>query len=170
MFSFLKKKPIIVAVETYEEARYAAGLWTITTKRSFKDDVRKLQKQFYEVRKTLVRRSNPSGTLVVYHNPDEKGCFRYFIGEWVDAASQPEGVTVERLEPGEYAEIHVKFKTPADLTMTVAKVKTYFMRTWLPDSGYQVKDNVESMELYDQRSNIRLPSIELMFPLQKMKG
>lgn len=170
MFSFLKKKPIVVAVETYEEARYAAGLRTVTTRRSYKDDVRKLQKQFYEVRKTLVNRSNPSGTLVLFHNPDEKGCFRYFIGELVDTASQPEGVIVETLEPGAYGEIHVKFKTPADLSMAVAKVKTYFMQTWLPGSGYQVKDNVESMELYDHRSNIRLPSIELMFPLQKMKG
>ncbi len=170
MFSFLKKKQIIVAVETYEASRYAAGLRTVTTKRCYKSDVQKLQKQFYEVRKTLRDCSNPSGTLVIFGNPDEKGCFPYFIGELVDKPGQPEAASVVELAPGDYAEIHVKFKVPNDLALSVARAKQYFMETWLPESGYQLRDNVESIELYDRRSNIRLPSIELIFPLQKTKG
>ena len=75
-----------------------------------------------------------------------------------------------RSAPGDYAEIHVKFKVPNDLALSVARAKQYFMETWLPESGYQLRDNVESIELYDRRSNIRLPSIELIFPLQKTKG
>ena len=127
MFSFLKKKQITVAVECYEASRFVAGLQTTTEKRSYKTDVRKLQKQFYAVRDSLAARSDPSGTLVIFHNPDETGRFRYFVGDLVDKASQPEAVTVVELD-------------------------------------------VESMELYDCRSNIQLPSIELIFPLEKMKG
>ena len=170
MFSFLRKKQITVAVECYEASRFVAGLQTTTEKRSYKTDVRKLQKQFYAVRDSLAARSDPSGTLVIFHNPDEAGRFRYFVGDLVDKASQPEAVTVVELEPGDYAEIHVKFKVPNDLALSVARAKHYFMETWLPASGYRLKGDVESMELYDCRSNIQLPSIELIFPLEKMKG
>ena len=38
--------------------------------------------------------SNPSGTLVIFGNPDEKGCFPYFIGELVDKPEQPEAASV----------------------------------------------------------------------------
>ena len=169
MFSFLKKKQITVAVETYEASRFVAGLRTVTGKRSYKADVRNLQKQFYQVRESLAARSDPSGTLVIFHNPDENGCFQYFVGDLVDKAGQPEDVTVVELAPGDYAEIHVKFKVPNDLALSVAKAKCYFMETWLPGSGYRLKGNIESMELYDCRSNIRLPSIELIFPLEKME-
>ena len=62
---------------------------------------------------------------------------------------------------------HVKFSTPSGLAMSVTRAKQFFMEKWLPGSGYALRDGVESMELYDQRSNIQLPSIELMFPLQK---
>jgi len=166
MFSFLRKKQFEVAVESYGTSRYAAGLRTVTTRRSYRNDVQKLQKQFYELRKSLKDCSDPSGTLVIFSNPDEKGCFQYFIGELVDRPGQPEAASVVELEPGDYAEIHVKFKVPNDLALSVAKAKHYFMETWLPGSGRRMKEGVESIELYDRRSNIRLPSIELIFPLQ----
>lgn len=169
MFSFLKKKPVIVTVETYEASRYAAGLRTVTDRRGYKKDVQKLQKQFYEVRKTLRDRSNPSGTVVMFGNPDEEGRFSYFVGDLVDGPGQPEAASVVELAPGDYAEIHVKFKVPNDLALSVARAKHYFMETWLPASGYLLADGVESIEFYDQRSSIGLPSIELMFPLEKRK-
>ena len=169
MFSFLKKKQTIVAVETYKDSRYAAGLWIVTARRGYKKDVQELQKQFYEMRKTLRDRSDPSGTLVRFGNPDEKGCFSYFIGDLVDRPDQPEAASVVELAPGDYAEIHVKFKVPNDLALSVARAKHYFMETWLPASGYLLADGVESIEFYDQRSSIGLPSIELMFPLEKRK-
>lgn len=167
MFPFFKKKPIAVAVEAYEESRFAAGLEAATAKKTYKNDVRALQKKFYEARKDLRRRSDPSGTLVVFGQEDGDGRFRYFVGDLVDTADQPEGVTVKELPPGEYAEIHVKFSTPSGLAMSVARAKQFFMDKWLPGSGRRLRGGVESMELYDQRSNIQLPSIELMFPLEK---
>ena len=170
MFPFFKKKPIAVAVEAYEESRFAAGLEATTAKKTYKNDVRALQKKFYEARKDLRRRSDPSGTLVIFRNPDQQERFSYFVGDLVDAPSQAKDFTVIELEPGEYAEIHIKFKVPNDLALSVARAKHYFMETWLPASGYELKDDVESMELYDRRSDIRLPSIELIFPLQKRKG
>lgn len=167
MFPFFKKKPISVSLETYGESRFAAGLATTTEKKSYKNDVRQLQKQFYEVRKSLLRPSNPSGTLVVFHQEDSAGRFRYFVGDLVDTPDQPEGVTVTELPPGDYGEIHVKFSTPSGLAMSVTRAKQFFMEKWLPASGRRLRGGVESMELYDQRSNIQLPSIELMFPLEK---
>lgn len=170
MFSLFKKKRIAVEVVPYEEPRFVAGVRTVTEKKTYKPDVQKLQKRFYGLREKLKDRSNPSGTLVVFHNPDPQGRFSYFVGDLVDAPAQEEDFTVVTLEPGEYAEIHVPFKVPNDLALSVARAKCYFMETWLPASGYGLKDNVESMELYDGRSSIGLPSIELIFPLQKMKG
>lgn len=170
MFAFFKRKKteITVEVETWEESRFAAGLQTVSTKRGYVTDIKKLQKRFYELRGTLVQRSNPSGTLVVFHNTDPNGCFRYFVGDLVDTAAQPEDLTIFELAPGDYADIHVKFSSNSGLSLNIAKAKQYFIETWLPASGYRVKGDVESMELYDQRSNIQLPSIELIFPLQKI--
>ena len=155
MFSLFQKKQITVEVASYEESRFVAGVQMVTEKKTYKSDVQKLQKRFYSLRDKLEDRSNPSGTMVIFHNPDQQG--------------QGEEFTVLELEPGEYAEIHIKFKVPNDLALSVARAKCYFMETWLPSSGYELKDNVESMELYDCRSNIRLPSIELIFPLQTRK-
>ena len=168
MFPFFKKKPIEVNVENYEISRWAAGLQTVSTKRGYVKDIKEVQQRFYKKRDTLLRRSNPSGTLVVFHRTDEKGCFRYFVGDWVDTALQPEDTALLELKPGPYAEIHVKFGSDNGLSLNVAKAKQFFFETWLPSSGYRVKGDIESMELYDQRSNIRLPSIELMFPLEKI--
>lgn len=170
MFSFLKKRQIEVEVEYHDASRFAAGMSTVTSKRSYKADVRALQKKFYAIRETAEGRSNPSGTLVIFRDPDEQGCFTYFVGDLVDSARQPEGFTVVELAPGPYADIHVKFKTPEGLAMSVARAKQFFMEKWLPDSGYALRDGVESMELYDLRSNIRLPSIELIFPLCRRDG
>ena len=167
MFSLFKKKQIAVEVVSYETSRYAAGVQTVTEKKSYRSDVRKLQERFYGLREKLKDRSNPSGTLVIFRNPDQQERFSYFVGDLVDTPSQAKDFTVVELEPGEYAEIHVKFKVPNDLALSVARAKCWFMETWLPSSGYALKDNIESMELYDRRSDIRLPSIELIFPLQK---
>ena len=38
---------------------------------------------------------------------------------------------------------------------------------WLPDSGYEVLPGIESYELYDRRSRIKLASMLLIFPLRK---
>lgn len=169
MFSLFRKKHIAVEVVSYEESRYVAGVQTMTEKKSYKSDVKGLQQRFYGLREKLAGRSNPSGTLVVFRNPDQQGRFSYFVGDLVDTPAQEKAFTVLTLEPGEYAEIHIKFKVPNDLALSVARAKCYFMETWLPGSGYALKDGVESMEFYDSRSSIRLPSIELMFPLQKRK-
>ena len=166
MFSLFKKKWIAVEVVSYEESRFAAGLQTMTEKKTYKSDVQKLQQRFYGLREKLAGRSNPSGTLVVFRNPDAQGRFSYFVGDLVDGADQDGAFTVVGLEPGPYAEIHVKFKTPNDLALSAARARCYFMETWLPASGYRLRGDVESMELYDQRSGIRLPSIELIFPLE----
>ena len=165
MFSLFKKKRIAVEVVSYGESRFAAGLQTMTEKKTYKSDVQKLQQRFYGLRE-LAGRSNPSGTLVVFRNPDAQGRFSYFVGDLVDGADQDGAFTVVGLEPGAYAEIHVKFKTPNDLALSAARARCYFMETWLPASGYRLRGDVESMELYDQRSGIRLPSIELIFPLE----
>ena len=87
-------------------------------------------------------------------------------GIWWTGPIEDGAFTVVGLEPGAYAEIHVKFKTPNDLALSAARARCYFMETWLPASGYRLRGDVESMELYDQRSGIRLPSIELIFPLE----
>ena len=55
---------------------------------------------------------------------------------------------------------------PTDLPLKMAKAKKYFFHTWLPSSGYKMLDGIESCELYDRRSKIALPSMELIFPLQ----
>lgn len=165
MIPFFKKRQIEVAVEDYEEKIYIAGMSTRTTNRSYKKDVKELQQKFYAARGELAERSNPSGTMVIHYLPREDGSFTYFVGDLVDTPKQPPTMTVVALEPGRYAHIHVKFKVPNDLALSVARARTYFMETWLPASGYAVKGDVESMELYDQRSYIRLPSIELIFPL-----
>lgn len=169
MFSFFRKKEIAVEIVSYEAGRFAAGLQTVTEKKTYKSDVQKLQKRFYGLRDKLSGRSDPSGTLVVFRNPDAQGRFSYFVGDLVDAPAQAGEFTVVGLDPGEYAEIHVKFKNPSDLALSAAKARCYFMETWLPASGYRLRGDVESMELYDQRSSIRLPSIELIFPLEKRK-
>ena len=169
MFSLFKKKPVVVEVVPYEESRYVAGVQAMTERKTYKADVRKLQKHFYSLREKLKERSDPSGTMVVVHNPDQQKRFSYFVGDLVDTPSQAKDFAVIELEPGEYAEIHIKFKVPNDLALSVAKAKLYFMEKWLPASGYALKDNVESIELYDRRSDIRLPSIELIFPLQRRK-
>ena len=71
------------------QAAIAAGLETTTAKKTYKNDVRALQKKFYEVRKDLRRRSDPSGTLVVFGQEDGAGRFRYFVGDrWTRRTSR----------------------------------------------------------------------------------
>ncbi len=167
MFSLFKKRQIEVTIEEYEEKVYIAGMSTRTANKSYKKDVKELQQRFYAAREKLVERSNPSGTMVIHHLPGGDGSFTYFVGDLVDTPKQPSPMAIVTLEPGKYAHIHVKFKVPNDLALSVARARKYFMDIWLPASGYAVKAGIESMELYDQRSYIRLPSIELIFPLEK---
>lgn len=66
-----------------------------------------------------------------------------------------------------YAHISVEFQDPTELTLAVARAKQFFFEKWLPTSGYSVQPDIESVELYDRRSNIALASMELIFPLIK---
>ena len=75
--------------------------------------------------------------------------------------------TTKELPVGAYAQINVDFKDPSGLTLAVAKAKNYFFNKWLPDSGYEVLPGIESYELYDRRSRIKLASMLLIFPLRK---
>lgn len=168
MFSFFKKKPpITVRVKEAEALRYVAGLQTLTSKSTFKKEISALQGAFYEKRDRLLQRSAPSGTMVISCKPDEKGRFSYFVGDLVDTDQQESCFTVVTLEPGDYAYITVDFKVQNDLILSVAKAKLHFFEKWLPNSGYELRDDMESIELYDRRSKIKLPSIELIFPLRK---
>lgn len=109
----------------------------------------------------------PDGTMVISTTPDETGNFSYFLGAWVDIEEQEPPFIVKKLQPGLYAHIQVDFSVPENLTLNVAKAKHYFFENWLPDSGYKVVDGIDSIELYDRRSQIGLPSIDLIFPLEK---
>ncbi len=86
---------------------------------------------------------------------------------WWTAANREEELLVKELPVGTYAQINVDFKDPSGLTLAVAKAKNYFFNKWLPDSGYEVLPGIESYELYDRRSRIKLASMLLIFPLRK---
>ena len=103
MFSLFKKKRIAVEVVSYGESRFAAGLQTMTEKKTYKSDVQKLQQRFYGLREKLAGRSNPSGTLVVFRNPDAQGRFSFFVADLVDGADQDGAFTVVALAPVAYA-------------------------------------------------------------------
>ena len=118
-----------------------------------KKDVSQLQKKVQQHQSELKELSNPSGTMVISTTPDETGNFSYFLGAWVDIEEQEPPFIVKQL--------------PENLTLNVAKAKHYFFEKWLPDSGYKVVDGIDSIELYDRRSQIGLPSIDLIFPLEK---
>ena len=167
MFSFFKKKAkFSVRVREYEIPCYIAGMETITQKQSFRKDIAKFQKIFYEKRTKLKDRSSPRGTMVIYGNPDDTGTFSYYIGDWVDNMNQDSSFVLKTLEPGPYAHITVDFSVPNDLAISIAKAKNYFYKTWLPNSEYELIGLVESIELYDRRSEIQLSSIDLVFPLK----
>ena len=53
MFSLFKKKQIIVEVVPHEERRFVAGVQTVTERKTYKSDVRTLQKHFYSLREKL---------------------------------------------------------------------------------------------------------------------
>lgn len=168
MFSFFKKKkdPFTVRIKEYEQPRFVAGMQTPTTKRSYRKDVSALQTSFNGKRDQLQNRTNPSGTMVIFSLPDSAGSFTYFVGDLVDTAQQADCFVVRELPAGKYAHIGIDFKVPTDLPLKMAKAKKYFFHTWLPSSGYKMLDGIESCELYDRRSKIALPSMELIFPLQ----
>ncbi len=166
MFSFFKRKPpFTVRVKEYETSKYIAGMKVNTDKGSIKKDVGALQKRFQDNRELLQDRSNPSATLVVCGKPKSNGYFSYFVGDLVDSPAQPDDFTIVELVPGKYAYVTIDFKDPSDLTFAIAKAKQKFFSKWLPSSGYRVKEEIESIELYDRRSNIALASMDLIFPL-----
>lgn len=168
MFSFFHKKPpFTVAVKEFEHARFAAGTEVITDKHNYRKDVTALQQKFQSKRSLLKEPSNPSGTLAATTLPDEQGRFSYFVGDLVDSSEQEEELLVKQLPAGSYAQINVDFKDPSGLTLAVAKAKNYFFNKWLPDSGYEVLSGIESYELYDRRSRIKLASMLLIFPIRK---
>ena len=104
--------------------------------------------------------------MVISTTPDETGNFSYFLGAWVDIEEQEPPFIVKKL-PGLYAHIQVDFSVPENLTLNVAKAKHYFLKNGFPDSGYKVVDGIDSIELYDRRSQIRLPFHRPHFPLEK---
>ena len=168
MFSFFRKKsPFTVVVKEFDHSRFAAGMEVTTDKHDYRKDVTALQQTFQSKRSLLKEPSNPSGTLVATSLPDEQGHFSYFVGDLVDSSEQEEELLVKELPVGAYAQINVDFKDPSGLTLAVAKAKNYFFNKWLPDSGYEVLPGIESYELYDRRSRIKLASMLLIFPLRK---
>ena len=170
MFSFLRRKPkFTVRVKDYEQDKLVAGMSVTTSKNRLQKDVSSLQKRFQNKRDKLEHLSNHSGMIVVYRQPDDKGYFSYFVGDLVDSCQQDENFEVVTLPAGKYAHISVDFKVPSDLTLAVAKAKYFFFHKWLPDSGYQVIGDIESIELYDRRSNIGLPSMDLIFPVESIQ-
>ncbi len=162
---FKKKPGFAVQVKTFESPRYLAGMQTTTSKKTFKKEISIFQSVFNEKRQRLVERTAPRGTVIINGIVDADGRFSYFIGDMVDIPEQDPCFKIVTLEPGQYAHITIDFKVPNDLALSVAKAKNYFFNTWLPESGYTIKGDVESMELYDRRSSIKLPSIDLIFPL-----
>ena len=167
MFSFFRKKsPFTVVVKEFDHSRFAAGMEVTTDKHDYRKDVTALQQTFQSKRSLLKEPSNPSGTLVATSLPDEQGHFSYFVGDLVDSSEQEEELLVKELPVGAYAQINVDFKDPSGLTLAVAKAKNYFFNKWLPDSGYEVLPGIESYELYDRRSRIKLASMLLIFPLR----
>lgn len=168
MFSFFRKKsPFTVVVKEFDHSRFAAGMEVTTDKHDYRKDVTALQQTFQSKRSLLKEPSNPSGTLVATSLPDKQGHFSYFVGDLVDSSEQEEELLVKELPVGAYAQINVDFKDPSGLTLAVAKAKNYFFNKWLPDSGYEVLPGIESYELYDRRSRIKLASMLLIFPLRK---
>lgn len=170
MFSIFRRKPkFTVRIRNYEQEKLAAGMSVTTSKNSMKKDVSSLQSRFQNKRDRLQHRSNPSGTMVISHQPDNRGYFSYFVGDLVDSGQQDVNFEIVTLPVGQYAHISVDFKYPSDLTLAVAKAKYFFFKKWLPDSGYRVSSDIESIELYDRRSNIKLPSMELIFPVESVE-
>lgn len=168
MFSFFHKKPrFTVKLKEYESDKIICGLWTEVHKKSIQKDILAVQQKFQQEHSKIVQLSNPSGTMVISQCADSDGTFSYFIGDLVDSKEQDESMFVELLPCGTYAHVTVDFKDPSELTLAVAKAKKYFFERWLPSTNYRVKENVESIELYDRRSNIKLASMELIFPLEE---
>ena len=166
MFSLFKKKPALsVRVKEFEVSRFVAGLKVVTNRHDLKQDVSALQKRFQNSRDKMEDPCNPSATLAVYSQPNERGSFSYFVGDLVETSAQPDLFSVVELPAGKYAHITIDFKDPSQLPFAVAKAKHYFFHKWLPTSGYRVKKEIESIEWYDRRSSIALASMELVFPL-----
>lgn len=151
----------------FNEGKKGTNLYISTDKHDYRKDVTALQQTFQSKRSLLKEPSNPSGTLVATSLPDNQGHFSYFVGDLVDSSEQEEELLVKELPVGTYAQINVDFKDPSGLTLAVAKAKNYFFNKWLPDSGYEVLPGIESYELYDRRSRIKLASMLLIFPLRK---
>lgn len=168
MFSFFSKKPkFTVRVKEYTTPLLIGGLWTEVHKKTLKKEIGSLQTHFQELRPNLKQLSDPKGTLVISRPAEPDGSFAYFIGELTDTAEQDSSFAVESLACGPYAHISVSFQDPTELTLAVARAKQFFFEKWLPTSGYSVQPDIESVELYDRRSNIALASMELIFPLIK---
>lgn len=166
MFSLFKKKPApSVRVKESQVSRFVTGLKVVTNRHDLKQDVSALQKRFQKNRDQIEDPCNPSATLAVYSQPNERGSFSYFVGDLVESADQPDLFSVVELPAGKYAYITIDFKDPSQLPFAVAKAKHYFFHKWLPTSGYRVKEDIESIEWYDRRSSIALASMELVFPL-----
>lgn len=168
MFSFFKKKKEIpIRIREFEYSRILAGKIVRTSRNKMRKDVALLQQDFYKVRKNLAQRSDPCGTCVVFGKQDEERSFSYFVGDLVDTPEQSDDFTVIELKAGAYAYLTIDFKVENDLAIKVGKAKQYFFEQWLPASPYRLRDDadIESIELYDRRSKIKLPSIDLIFPL-----
>lgn len=166
MFSLFSKKPkISVKIKDYSAELIACGLWTEVRRKTLQKDVSSVQQKFQSLRPQINTPSNPSGTIVISRPVSSDGSFSYFIGDLTDTVEQNPDFAVERLTCGKYAHITVDFKDSSQLTLAVAKAKRYFFTKWLPESDYLVCKEVESIELYDRRSNISFASMELIFPL-----
>ncbi len=166
MFSLFSKKPkFSVKIKDYSSELIACGLWTEVGRKTVQKDVASVQQRFQSLRPQIDSPSNPSGTIVISRPVNPNGSFSYFIGDLTDNAEQKSDFAVERLKCGKYAHITVDFKDSSQLTLAVAKAKRYFFTKWLPESDYIVCKEIESIELYDRRSNIAFASMELIFPL-----
>lgn len=126
-----------------------------------------LQKKAQQHQSELKVISNPSGTMVISTTPVKQAIFLTSLEPGFDIEEQEPPFIVKQLQPGLYAHIQVDFSVPENLTLNVAKAKHYFFEKWLPDSGYKVVDGIDSIELYDRRSQIGLPSIRPHFSLGK---
>lgn len=168
MFSFFKKKKTNYVVRVKEiGTRYVAGVQTEIDRRNMQKDVKELYNRFYQLRPELRGHSDPSGTMVITGKPNKENNFTYFVGDLVDTQEQNDNASVVTLEPGLYACLSVDFKAESDLYFAVAKAKAYFYEKWLPASEYSLDEQwFDSIELYDRRSNIKLASVELVFPLK----
>ena len=85
MFSLFKKKPTpSVRVKESQVSRFVTGLKVVTNRHDLKQDVSALQKRFQKNRDQIEDPCNPSATLAVYSQPNERGSFSYFVGDLVE--------------------------------------------------------------------------------------